>query len=330
MPNKLLSICIPTYQRKIELESLILSITSQPNVDWNEIEVIISDNHSTDGTKDFLQTLTDNPIFVIKLNEENIGMVPNWKQTIQLAKGEFIWLVGSDDLLVDNTLNDLLLTIKANKTLDLFFLNNFKWMPSEDFKKTYKFHEISNIEKECENEISERVQTISSLIDRRVDAFTAIYTLIMKQNHWRKALDLYNDEVHIFSNAINCFPHTFYIAKNLFHLPGYYYGKPVILASHNVGWVEYEAIYITQYLPEIYKSWIANGAAKKIVREYKNILISWNHSELVPKLLNKKLKGYENFRFYKYLSNFYSSRNFVYILKNITFCYLKIARKKLR
>ena len=52
--NLILSICIPTYNRVGLLKESINAIIEQKNTfDINNIEIVISDNASTDGTKEY-------------------------------------------------------------------------------------------------------------------------------------------------------------------------------------------------------------------------------------------------------------------------------------
>ncbi len=54
---KQLSICIPTYNRKECLSQCLESIIKQSV--FNDIEIIISDNASTDGTFDIIKEYCD-------------------------------------------------------------------------------------------------------------------------------------------------------------------------------------------------------------------------------------------------------------------------------
>ena len=107
--NPKVSILIPTYNReKIIAETLESAI----NQTYKNIEIIIVDNCSTDNTylkvKDY--SLKDNRIKLYR-NNKNIGPVKNWKKCIEFAKGEFIKILWSDDLIsldfVERTLNVL-------------------------------------------------------------------------------------------------------------------------------------------------------------------------------------------------------------------------------
>lgn len=89
--GELVSICVVTHNRKKMLEKCISSLlNSVGNINY---ELIIGDNNSTDGTREYLSSLKNERIKVI-FNDKNIGT--NAKaECVESAKGEFI--IGIDD-----------------------------------------------------------------------------------------------------------------------------------------------------------------------------------------------------------------------------------------
>ena len=95
----LLSICIPTYNRLKYLQELLAMLLPQVEILPDGIvEVIVSDNKSTDGTTDFCKTLRA-AFLRTWTNSENIGAERNYFRCINEAQGEYIWLLGDDDIL---------------------------------------------------------------------------------------------------------------------------------------------------------------------------------------------------------------------------------------
>jgi abequosyltransferase len=113
MPTKpssepLMSICIPTYNRSHFLKLCLTSIYSQ-KFDHSLIEVIVSDNCSTDDTPEIVENykrLFPNLRYI--RNETNIGPDRNILKVIQEAKGTFVKMQGDDDFYVDGTISLLL------------------------------------------------------------------------------------------------------------------------------------------------------------------------------------------------------------------------------
>ena len=97
MIKDLVSIIIPVYNRKTIIEEVVECSVNQT---YKNIEVIIVDNNSTDGTYEFLKSkYEDNHSVCIYQNETNIGPVRNWKKCLEYAHGEFCKILWSDDLM---------------------------------------------------------------------------------------------------------------------------------------------------------------------------------------------------------------------------------------
>ncbi|MGW8192439.1 glycosyltransferase family 2 protein [Sphingomonas hankookensis] len=94
-----LSICIPTYNRARFLPDLFDSILTQTGYKI-EVEVVVSDNASTDNTAAVVTAYSDRlPNLVYSRAEENIGADRNFLRVVDCASGDYCWLMGSDDKL---------------------------------------------------------------------------------------------------------------------------------------------------------------------------------------------------------------------------------------
>mgnify|MGYP000642041826 CR=1 FL=1 len=87
------SIIIPTYNGVKYLPTCIETIISQ---EYSDYELIISDDHSTDGTREFLDTLVHKNISIIYPSEP-LSMTEHWEWALEHAKGEWQIFVGQDD-----------------------------------------------------------------------------------------------------------------------------------------------------------------------------------------------------------------------------------------
>jgi glycosyltransferase involved in cell wall biosynthesis len=95
----LVSILIPVYNR---INLVGESIESAINQTYKNIEIVICDNCSTDGTWELLQQYSekDNRIRLFK-NIENLGPVKNWEQCLLHANGVYANFLWSDDRIKD-------------------------------------------------------------------------------------------------------------------------------------------------------------------------------------------------------------------------------------
>jgi glycosyltransferase involved in cell wall biosynthesis len=96
------SIIIPTYNRSFYLKESIESILNQ---DYNDIEIIISDNNSTDDTGIVVQNFKDERILYFK-NQINLGVVANHNLAIEKCTGEFIHIFSDDDIMLERCISE--------------------------------------------------------------------------------------------------------------------------------------------------------------------------------------------------------------------------------
>jgi glycosyltransferase involved in cell wall biosynthesis len=97
MSSVLLSICIPTYNGANHLKTTLDSIV--PHLD-ESIELVICDDCSTDFSVRVAQSEKENNGQIrIFTNKVNVGMDRNFHRVVNLAKGEYIWFCGQDDIL---------------------------------------------------------------------------------------------------------------------------------------------------------------------------------------------------------------------------------------
>jgi glycosyltransferase involved in cell wall biosynthesis len=91
----LVSICIPTYNSEKYLKRMLDSIVAQT---YKNIEVIISDNASSDATVRIAQNYSRKYGWALFENKENIGAILNMNRLVGLARGDYVAIYHSDDV----------------------------------------------------------------------------------------------------------------------------------------------------------------------------------------------------------------------------------------
>ena len=126
----ILTIAIPTYNRRKTLEKTLNSVLSQIT---NEVELIVSDNASTDDTKIYMNKVLENhPYVKFFQNNINLGSDENFKLCMERATGKFVLILSDDDYLLDESISNILNIIKNNKNLSLIFLNSKGFVHSDN------------------------------------------------------------------------------------------------------------------------------------------------------------------------------------------------------
>ncbi len=106
MNDPKLSILIPTYNGASLIGPTITSVLAQSFKDY---EIIVGDDCSTDDTAEVVKMLPSSSIRYFR-NSKNLGYGNNLNACFEKARGEFIFLLGHDDILLKDTLDK---TVKA-------------------------------------------------------------------------------------------------------------------------------------------------------------------------------------------------------------------------
>ena len=118
----LISVCIPTYNRPESLINCLNSLTLQTKKNF---EVCISDNCSTKDIKKLIKPYKIRLNIKFYKNKKNLGYALNLLKVSKMARVNFIWFLGDDDLLVKNAIETLSNLIKKNKDCDFFWVNSY-------------------------------------------------------------------------------------------------------------------------------------------------------------------------------------------------------------
>lgn len=145
LKNKtLLSICIPTYNRSeyldISLKSMIDGVVSHQG----EVEVIVSDNASTDNTKEIVKKYSDMCSYIrYHKNIENIEDM-NYPTAISKAKGVYRKLLNDTSVLTAESIKYIVKAVKDNikEKPVLFFVNNNIKKNNCEIKKLFSLEEF--------------------------------------------------------------------------------------------------------------------------------------------------------------------------------------------
>jgi glycosyltransferase involved in cell wall biosynthesis len=118
-----ISICIPQFNR---INFLLKSLELIQSQTYSNIEVVISDDASTDNTVEEISRLAENykyPI-VFSRNEMNEGYDRNYRKCIELASGDYCIVIGNDDSIAGNNGVEFLANfLKENNYPDIGFCN---------------------------------------------------------------------------------------------------------------------------------------------------------------------------------------------------------------
>ena len=91
----MISVCMATYNGKRFLNEQVESILPQLSL---TDELIISDDGSTDGTRELLDEYAKKDLRIKLIDGPGEGLIANFEHAIQTSQGEFVFLADQDDV----------------------------------------------------------------------------------------------------------------------------------------------------------------------------------------------------------------------------------------
>lgn len=115
------SICVPTYKQIVYLQKNLESILIQ---DYNDYEVIVTDDTQDDTVKDFVESFQDRFEGKLKYykNAVSLGSPENWNEAVRKSMGEYIKILHHDDWFTDeNSLYEFVKMLDDNPNCNFAF-----------------------------------------------------------------------------------------------------------------------------------------------------------------------------------------------------------------
>ena len=305
----LLSICIPTYNRLSNLKDCLNSIHISNKYQKNfEFEVCVSDNGSAEDVSKIINEYRDHFKIKFNKNNKNLGFALNAIKTVSMAEGEYIWMIGNDDLLLPKTLNKLHTLLSKNLDTEYFFINSF-FLKTEFLKKFSQPFDTHNLPDGKMKAISKLKNSkhvnFWDIIDPSVswEFLIGIYLSVFKRKKWEENIGSLNYENlkdnRYWSNTDNTLIHPKIMCKAFKNSKSYFCAEP--LSVNLIGareWANlYEFIEIVR-LPELLDYYRSEGLSFKKYFYCKNFSLRNFGNYFIKILINGKKSGlgYINFK----------------------------------
>lgn len=184
----LLSICIPNYNRSDNLNNILNSIVIAKKVKKIQFEVCISDNGSKHNVKKIINNYKKKLKIKFHRFSKNKGITVNFLKCISMAKGEFVWTLGNDDLILPHTFKKLNLILKKKSKIDFFYVNSF-YLNSNYVKKFPKPFHTKNLPLKMDKfskKNKSKVLNFWELIDPKIsfDFLLGMFLTIFRRQMW--------------------------------------------------------------------------------------------------------------------------------------------------
>lgn len=137
------SVVIPVYNVENYLEDCLDSIVNQTLTD---IEIICINDGSKDNSLDILNRYAEKDNRMVVISQENGGHAVATNRGMSMAKGEYLYLMDSDDIVETNTLEDTYKLAKEKK-LDFVIFKAINYNDPEDRYYETEVYSMANLKK---------------------------------------------------------------------------------------------------------------------------------------------------------------------------------------
>tara|TARA_B100000029_G_scaffold483142_1_gene534047 strand:- start:40 stop:1107 length:1068 start_codon:yes stop_codon:yes gene_type:complete len=223
------SICIPNYNYAQYIGQTIESVLNQT---YQNFEIIVVDNASTDNSVEVVKAFIDPRIKLYK-NNYNIGFAPNLQKATSLASNDFINLLSSDDQMKPKALETYAKIISENedskKSLVLF--SNYECFNDHDKitsivnKSPFSFERTKTIPSKhiADSQIYAKYEGFEVLKDglSRLDTVGGFLTTVYSKELWQRiegynSVRTINPDMHFILKLLTQNPTTIYVNQILF------------------------------------------------------------------------------------------------------------------
>ncbi len=201
-----LSICIPTYNFGEFIGETLESIIRQAG---DEVEIIVGDGASTDNTEDIVRRYqADFPNLTYHNFGKKGGVDLDIAKTVELARGDYCWLLSSDDVLRPGAIRRILDEIQFGHAI---YLCNRMDCDRNLNDRAHAFW-LSKNQEDCVFDFSDNTMLLGYLQSAQSlgALFSYLSSLIVRREEWEGAS---TNEIFLGSNYAHVYK-LFSIAKN--------------------------------------------------------------------------------------------------------------------
>ncbi|MCD7728665.1 MAG: glycosyltransferase [Clostridia bacterium] len=192
MNDVILTIAVPTYNRANKLKICIDRLLEQVK-SIKEVEVIVSDNASTDNTQEMMTDYcAEHDCIRYFRNDTNVGPDRNFLNCYEKANGKYVLLLGDDDFLLPGAVASIVSSLKKEPVA--LFINSCGIEDDKTLKYTRpRFEETGDISYNDKNQILKKVNIFITFMS----SFVLRKDLICKIENKEQFINSYFIQSHI-------------------------------------------------------------------------------------------------------------------------------------
>ncbi len=304
----ILSICIPTYERPLQLENLLKSIELAYKEHEVSLEICISDSSRDERSESLVSAFSKTLNIKYQKNKDAFGYAGNFRNCVNLATGKFVWLIGDDDLVLKGAFETINSLFASNPEVTFYYINCQKL--DHKFIEGFEFpFDTSNLPKNLDLFSSFEYDgplKFEELINSKVsfDFLGGMYLSIFDRRYWienQNVISLKKYPGIQFEDLDDTFPHAKIFANSFMGKKAYFSNEPVLVTiSGKREWSHFYPLVRTFRLLDLLEEYRKNGLGFWMYYKNKNATLKYFGFDLMYYLLKKDARWPE-LKIYKYI-----------------------------
>lgn len=252
------SIIIPVYGVEKYIADCIHSCIDNIGPSSSEVEVIVVDDGSKDRSIEIVRSIVaDIPYFSI-ITQENQGLSMARNNGLEVAKGDYVWFVDSDDIIPIGIVNRIIKAVNCLEGIDIFELHYQKVDEKVDRSK------LPTIESYAESYTETKGRDRLRMGFDPPVPFHVFRRSFLNENELRMYPGIYHEDSEFT-------PRAEWLAQHVVDLPeiAYYYrqrGCSIMTTSNPQKGENY--IFVANRLKEFFDGQIADESERKAINNY--------------------------------------------------------------
>ena len=248
-------------------------------------------------------------------NSRNLGLGVNILKSVSLASGEYVWIIGNDDLLLENTLFKLNELFELHKDVDFFYINSFHMDSTLLHKYKFPFDTNNikklNLKKFSKSRTSKKLNFFE-LINPSLsfDFLLGMFLCIFKKKNWDQNLFIIDEkkisDLNVYSTFDNTWPHIKIWARAFKNKKAFFKAKPLSInlsGERGKDWGYLYPFVEAVRIPEVVDCFRNNGMSLPRYIYCKNFAVRKLLFNLIKILIFPSYKGIEYIELRKHIIN---------------------------
>jgi hypothetical protein len=238
------------------------------------VELVVADNYSEDHTPEVVEWASAFGPIRYHRHPTNIGSMRNVHALVNdLARGEFVWILGNDDIAYEDAIQRIVSVIQQHPELDYIYVNYSPLHDVEDPTRIISASEFPDLVPYNPDVRDRYLERLRDLVPADYECFTPFYCSVMRRSLARSAYEMCI-RGEAWDSVENTVPQAVIVARKLLNKPAWYIGRPCVITNRRPSWPDHVPWFFFVTLPDLYDCFQRAGVESAILDVHRRRILA--------------------------------------------------------